>query len=77
MTQIMLYNPVRDFFMKASAYAKQSRKSELNAVEADLIMLEEDLLRIQGQGFADKKIDALSSQIIELKKIVMKKKKEL
>jgi hypothetical protein len=74
---MMFHNPLRDFFVSATTHAKQNRMSELNYMEAELIMLEEDLLRMQRQGFADKKVITLSSQISELKKIVVNKKKEL
>ena len=73
---MMLTNPARDFFVKAVPIAKQNRITELNYIEAELIMMEEDILELKRReiipddGFLEQKID-------ELKDVVRSKRAEL
>ena len=72
---MMLINPVREFYVKAAMHAKQVRLSEFNQLEAELMMLEDLLLKITGQlpaGVADD----YHSKISALKRVIKDKKKE-
>ena len=72
---MMLINQTRDFYVKAVMHAKQGRLSELNHLEAELMMLEDLLIKIM-----DKVPSAVAgtyhSKISELKLIIKNKKKE-
>jgi len=73
----MLHNPVKDFFIRAVMYAKQNRMSELNYLEAELIMAEEQLLNLQNKNIPPEYLASFENRINDLKTIIRNKKKEL
>lgn len=72
---MMLINPVRDFYLKAAMHAKQIRLSEFNQLEAELMILEELLLKITGQITVETAND-YHSKISAIKKTIKEKKRE-
>jgi hypothetical protein len=70
-------NPLRDFFHRAVVHAKKNRMSELNLLEAELIMMEEKLLEITSNNFNLTGIKDLEARIDNLKKIIRALKKSL
>jgi len=74
---MMLSNPVADFFAKAVVHAKQNRMSEFNQLEAELIMLGEQILALKNHRVYVDKLVRYENQINEMKMIIRNKKKEL
>jgi len=70
----MLINPVKDFISKASIHAKEDKLKQLNYMEAELIMLEEDVIRLKMNGLIPDSMNYFQVQINELKRLVRKKK---
>ncbi|MBN2052583.1 hypothetical protein JW756_03705 [Candidatus Woesearchaeota archaeon] len=74
---MMLSNPAADFFVKAAIHAKEARMSELNTLEAELIILGEQILAIKSQGVYVEKLARHEKSINEMKTIIRNKKSEL
>jgi site-specific recombinase XerC len=70
-------NAVRDFLAKSYVYTQQNRIKELNYLEAELIMLDEDLITLKGKGTIKQDITPLQVQISRLKLAVKDKKKTI
>ncbi len=66
---------MRDFLAKASHHAKQQKLTQLNILEADLIVAQEDFLDIQ-KRLSRETIVAVESKLQTLRDIVKNKKKE-
>jgi hypothetical protein len=66
-------NPINDFYTKAATHAKRAVISELNELEAEIMMLEEMLLKSEKEmPLAD--YQEWNSKLDELKKIFREKK---
>jgi len=74
---MMLLNPTREFFIKAATHAKQQRMSELNSLEADLIILEESVIELRQKGIRSRHIDTIETNIEELKRMIREKRQKL
>lgn len=72
-----LLNPTREFFIKAAMHAKQQRMSDLNSLEADLIILEEGVIELRQKGIRSRHIDTIETSIEGLKKVIREKKQKL
>jgi hypothetical protein len=72
----MFTNPLRDFYVKAVVHAKQKRMSDLNFLEAELIMIGEDLNDLR-DNVGSEQVQFFESKIDELKQVVKDKKKQL
>jgi hypothetical protein len=68
-------NAVRDFLAKAYVHTQQNRVKELNYLEAELIMLDEELITLKGKGSITQDITPMQIQISRLKLAVKDKKK--
>lgn len=72
---MMFTNPVKDFYVKAAMHAKQARLSEFNQLEAELMMLEDLLMKITGH-IPQTVAGTYHLKISELKRVIKDKKKE-
>lgn len=70
-------NAVRDFLAKAYVHTQQNRIKELNYIEAELMMLDDDILTMKGNGTIKQDITPLQIQISRLKMAIKDKKKEI
>ena len=73
---MMFTNPLRDFYAKAVVHAKKKRMSDLNFLEAELIMIGEDLNDLR-DNVGSEQVQFFESKIDELKQVVKDKKKQL
>lgn len=76
MSQIFLFNPVRDFLIIASKQAKQLRSKELNLIEAEIMMAEESVIKLKQQGISPETLNALENKLEQLKNTLKNKRKE-
>lgn len=74
---MMLSNPVLDFFSRAVIHARKQSVTELNLLEAELIMAEDKIIELKRNSSASSQIvSELESRISTLKQAVKNKKKE-
>jgi hypothetical protein len=71
---MMLTNPIHDFLLKAAPYAKQCKIKELNYIEAELIMMEEEIIKLNSNAILPGDIGPFMQKIQELKNIVGSKR---
>jgi hypothetical protein len=74
---MMFPNAVRDFLAKAYVHTQQNRVKELNYLEAELIMLDENLITMKGNGTIKQDITPMQIQISRLKLAIKDKKKAI
>jgi hypothetical protein len=74
---MMLTNPIHDFLKKASPHAKQCKIRELNYLEAELIMMQEEIINLNKNGALPGDIGFLIQKIDELKNVVKGKRNDL
>lgn len=74
---MMLTNPILDFLKKASPHAKQCKIKELNYMEAELIMMEEEIMNLNARGILPGDVNFLIKKIEELKNDVKLKRNNL
>lgn len=74
---MMLTNPILDFLKKASPHAKQSKIKELNYLEAELIMMQEEIIKLNKAGALPGDINFLIEKIEGLKGDVKSKRNVL
>jgi hypothetical protein len=72
---MMLTNPTHDFFARAAISAKEVRLHDFNMLEAELIMLEETLIKIR-ESITQTIFNAYNDRIYELQALIKEKKKE-
>ena len=73
---MILFNPAREFLLKAVPYAKEIKKQELNRIEAEVMIIEENFFKIQHK-FPPEVLTAFENKIYNLKRIIKHKKQEL
>ena len=73
---MILFNPAREFLLKAAPYAKEIKKQELNQIEAEVMIIEENFFKIQHK-FPPEVLTAFENKIYNLKRIIKNKKQEL
>jgi hypothetical protein len=71
---MMLTNPIKDFLIKASPHAKQCKVKELNYIEAELIMMEEEIMNLNAKGILPGDMGPFMRKIQELKNLVRNKR---
>jgi len=69
-----MLDPARDFFVRAAVHAKQGKIKELNYIEAELIMMGEEILSLQEKGILTGEAPVIENKVEQLKDIVKKKK---
>jgi hypothetical protein len=74
---MMLTNPVKDFLIKAVPHARQCKIRELNYIEAELIMMEEEIISLNQKGILPGDIGPFMHKIGELKNVVKSKRSSL
>lgn len=72
---MILFNPAKQFLLKAAPYAKEVKKQELNQIEADVMIIEEQFFRIQHK-FSPEVLTTFENKIYDLKRIIKHKKDE-
>jgi hypothetical protein len=72
---MMLTSPTRDFFARAAISAKEVRLHDFNELEAELIILEESLIKIR-ESITQTMFSSYNERISELLAIIKEKKKE-
>lgn len=71
---MMLTNPIKDFLIKAAPHAKQCKIKELNYIEAELIMMEEEIMNLNRNGMLPGDVGFLIRKIDDLKNTVRSKR---
>jgi len=74
---MMLTNPIHDFLRKVGSPAKQCKVKELNYLEAELIMMEEEIINLNKNGMLPGDVGFLIQKIDELKNVVKGKRNDL
>lgn len=73
---MMLSNPIHDFLRKAFPHARQCKVKELNYLEAELIMMEEEIISLSAKGILLGDTSFLIKKIEELKNVVKSKRND-
>ena len=74
---MMLTNPINDFLIKAAPHAMQCKVKELNYIEAELIMMEEEIMNLNAKGILPGDIGSFMQKIQDLKNIVRSKRNDV
>ena len=66
---MILFNPTREFLLKAVPYAKEIQRKELNEIETEVMIIEENFFKIQHK-FPPEVLTAFENKIYNLKRII-------
>lgn len=76
---MFIHTPAKDFFVRAVVHAKELRLSELNQIEAALMIAEEEFLTLKSKGIelTSELFLKFENRIDDMKKLIRNKKNEL